>query len=137
MLSPTAATIRLFIHVVAATIWVGGQFALAGLVGPLRRAAPETTKVAANAFARVAWPAFAVLVVTGIWNLVEIDITNTSSAYQATVMVKIAFAMAAGAFVALHSFGQTKLALAVGGALGALCSLVALFLGVLLHSGTT
>src|SRR5690242_9719598 len=53
--------IRLTLHVLAATVWVGGQIVLAALVGPLRRAAPATTSVAANAFARVAWPAFAVL----------------------------------------------------------------------------
>jgi putative copper export protein len=135
MLSPTAATLRLFLHVVAAAVWVGGQFALAGVVGPLRRAAPDATKVVANAFARLAWPAFAVLVITGIWNLVAIDVTATSNAYQATVLVKILLAVLAGVFVAIHSVGRTKLALALGGALGALCSVGALYLGILLHTG--
>lgn len=135
MLSPTAATLRIFLHVVAATIWVGGQFALAGVVPSLRRAAPEATKVVANAFARLAWPAFAVLMVTGIWNLMEVDITSASNAYQATVLVKILLAVLAGVFVAIHSYGRTRLALALGGALGALCSFGALYLGILLHTG--
>ncbi len=30
MLSPTATTWRLFLHVLAATIWIGGQITLAG-----------------------------------------------------------------------------------------------------------
>jgi putative copper export protein len=136
MLSPTAATIRLFVHVIAATVWVGGQFALAGVVGPLRRASPDAVKIAANAFARIAWPAYGVLVVTGIWNLMAVDITSTSNAYQATVLVKILLAILAGVFTGIHAVGRTKLALAMGGALGALCSLGALYLGVLLHSGT-
>jgi len=134
MLSPTATTLRLFLHIVAATIWVGGQFALAGVVGPLRKAAPESPKVAANAFARLAWPAYGVLVVTGMWNLMEVDITNTSNAYQATVLLKIAVAIGAGVFVAIHSIGKSKLALALGGALGALCSVGAVYLGVLLQT---
>ena len=33
MLSPTATTVRLFLHVLAACVWVGGQLTLAGLVG--------------------------------------------------------------------------------------------------------
>ena len=136
MLSPTASTVRLFLHVMAATIWVGGQFALAGVVPVLRRQAPDTTKAVARAFAKVAWPAFAVLVITGIWNLVEIDITDTSTAYQATVFAKVALAMIAAAAVAVHSIGTSKLALALGGAIGALASVAALFLGVLLRTGS-
>jgi len=136
VLSPTAATVRLFLHVLAATIWVGGQFALAGIVPTLRAAAPEATKPVARAFARLAWPAFAVLVVTGIWNLVEVDITDTSTEYQVTVFVKVLLAVASGAFTLVHQLGRTKVALAVGGALGALTALGALFVGVLLRSGT-
>lgn len=135
MLSPTAATIRLFLHVLSASVWVGGQLALAGMVPAIRRAHPEATKTVANAFARVAWPAFAVAVLTGIWNLMAVDITEASSAYQATVLVKIAIAILSGVFAAVHSAGRSKAALAIGGALGALASVGAVFLGILLHTG--
>ncbi len=135
MLSPTAATIRLFLHVLAATVWVGGQFVLAGLVGTLRRQSPEAPRAAARAFARLAWPAFAVLAVTGIWNLTAIDLANTTTSYQITVFVKITVAIASGVFVLIHSLGRTKLALALGGALGAACSLAAVYLGILLRTG--
>jgi len=66
MLSPTAATIRLFLHVIAASVWVGGQFALAGVVPALRRTAPQSTKAVAQAFGRIAWPAYGVTVLTGM-----------------------------------------------------------------------
>ena len=135
MLSPTAATIRLFLHVLAATVWVGGQIALAGLVGTLRKQSAEAPRAVARAFARLAWPAFGVLVITGIWNLTAIDLGNTTTAYQVTVFVKITVAVAAAVFVLIHSLGKTKLALALGGALGLLCSLAALYLGILLHTG--
>ena len=136
MLSPTADTVRLFLHVLAAAIWVGGQFALAGVVPALRRVSPEATKVAARAFARVAWPAFAVLVVTGLWNIAEVDVTNTDSAYQVTLMVKITLAILSGVFAAIHAACRSKVALAVGGALGGgLSALGALFLGILLTAG--
>jgi putative copper export protein len=135
VLSPTASTVRLFLHVLAATVWVGGQFAMAGLVGTLRRQSPDAPRAAARAFAKLAWPAFGVLVITGIWNLTEIDLGNTTTAYQVTVFVKITVAIASAVFVLIHSLGRTKLALALGGALGALCSLAALFLGILLRTG--
>lgn len=136
MLSPTTATIRLFLHVIAASVWVGGQFALAGVVPALRRVSPGSTKTVAQAFARVAWPAYGVTVLTGMWSLMAVDITATSSAYQATVLLKIAVAIASGVFVAIHQFGTTKLALALGGALGALTAVAAMFLGFLLRTGT-
>jgi putative copper export protein len=135
VLSPTAATIRLFLHVLAATVWVGGQIALAGLVGTVRKQSAEAPRAVARAFARLAWPAFGVLVVTGIWNLTEVDLGNTTTAYQVTVFVKITVAIASGVFVLIHSLGKTKLALALGGALGLLCSLAALYLGILLRTG--
>jgi putative copper export protein len=135
VLSPTASTLRLFLHVLAATVWVGGQFVLAGLVGTVRSEAPDAVRPVARAFARLAWPAFAVLVATGIWNLVEVDLGNTTTAYQVTVFVKVAVAIASAVFVLIHSLGKSKLALALGGALGALTSLAALYLGILLHTG--
>ena len=134
MLSPSAATIRIFLHVIAASVWVGGQLTLAGLVPSLRRSHPQAVKTAAQAFSRVAWPAFGITVLTGVWNLMAVDITAASSAYQATVLLKIAVAIASGVFAAVHQMGQTKVALAVGGALGALTAIAAMFLGVLLHT---
>jgi uncharacterized membrane protein len=134
MLTPTAATLRLTLHVLAATIWVGGQFTLAGLL-PVLRAHEGLAKQAARAFNRIAWPAFGVLVLTGMWNLVEVDVTSAPTDYQVTVFVKIAVAIASGVAAAAHIAARTKLALALGGAIGALTAIAAVFLGVLLHTG--
>jgi putative copper export protein len=136
MLSPTATTIRLFLHVIASAIWVGGQFVVACIVPGMRRAHPAALKTMAQGFGRVAWPAFGVAVITGMWSLMDIDITSMSSAYQGTVLLKIAFAVVAGIAAAIHSAGKSKLAMAVGGAVGALASVVALFLGILLRTGS-
>jgi putative copper export protein len=59
---------RLSLHVAAATVWLGGQLVLAALVPALRAADKDAPGVAARAYARIAWPAFGVLVLTGIWN---------------------------------------------------------------------
>ena len=134
VLSPTAATIRLTLHILAATIWVGGQFTLAGLL-PVLRTHEGLAKQAARAFNRLAWPAFAVLVLTGMWNLVAVDVTQQPTVYQVTVFVKIAVAIVAGAASAVHIAARSKLALALGGAIGGLASIAAVFLGILLHTG--
>lgn len=136
MLSPTAATWRLTLHVLAAAIWVGGQFVLGGLVPALRRVAPEATKTVAQTFARMAWPAFAVLVITGIWNLAEIDFSNRSSAYQITLFVKLVLVAVSGVAAAIHQIGTSRAALAVGGAFAGIGALGALFFGILLLTGS-
>lgn len=136
MLSPTLDTIRLFLHVLAASVWVGGQIVLGGIVPSVRKVAPEATKTIANAFARVAWPAFAVAVLTGFWNLTEVDVADTTTAYQITLFLKVLLAMASGAAAAVHAVGKSKAALAIGGAVGLLAGLGAMFLGYLLTTGS-
>lgn len=134
MLEPTLTTLRLFLHVLAASVWVGGQIVLAGIVPNLRKEFPTATKVVAQAFARVAWPAFAIVVLTGLWGLAETDVANTTTDYQATLLLKIALAMLSGAAAAVHQVGHTKVALALGGALGLLAAVAAMYLGSVLST---
>lgn len=137
MLSANWDVFRLFLHVLAASVWVGGQIALAGVVPMLRRRQLDmAVRLAARGFARVAWPAFGVLVLTGMWNLVEVDITDTTSAYQQTLLVKILLAMASGGAAAVHAVGRSKAALAIGGAVGLLGAVGAMFCGYLLTAGS-
>jgi putative copper export protein len=135
MLSPTMTTLRLFLHVLAASVWVGGQVVLVGVVPAIRTSYPEATRLVARAYGRVAWPAFALVVVTGLWNLSEIDVTNTTVEYQVTLFSKIALAIVSGAAAAVHQVGRSKLALAAGGALGFVAALAAMFLGYLVTTG--
>ena len=132
MLSPNLDTLRLFVHVLAASVWVGGQIALAGVVPGVRRVSPEATRAIARGFARVAWPAFAVVVLTGFWNLAEVDVSNTSTEYQITLFLKIALAMVSGAAAVVHQVGRSRAALAIGGAVGLVAALAAMFCGYLL-----
>ncbi len=135
MLSPTLDSFRLFLHVLAASVWVGGQIVVAGIVPALRRTHPESTKTVARAFGRVAWISFGLLFASGLWNLLEVDILDADWQYSATVMTHVATAILAGAAAVVHTLGRSKLALALGGALGLLFSLGSLFIGVLLRSG--
>jgi putative copper export protein len=133
VLPVTADHLRLFLHVVAATVWVGGQFTLAGLVPTVRTLGPEGPKVVARAFNRIAWPAFGVLVLTGLWNLSEVGFEDRSTEYQATLFVKLVVVAVSGISAALHTRATSKAGLAVGGALSAVSALAAVFLGIQLR----
>jgi putative copper export protein len=130
MLPIDLETVRLFLHVLAATVWVGGQLVLAALVPALRGAGAEVPRVAARAFNRVAWPAFAVLVLTGIWNIVAEG--DRGSAYRTTLMIKLTVVAASGVTAFLHARATTRRAMAVFGALTGLTALGALLLGIVL-----
>lgn len=134
MLSPDLDDIRNFLHVLSMAVWVGGQITVAGIVPALRRSHPEATKVLAQGFARVAWPAFGVAFVTGVWGLAVIDVTATDAAWQVTLLLKIALAVASGAAAAAHAAGATRVMIAIGGAVGLLTALGATFAGVLLSA---
>lgn len=136
MLSPSADTVRIFVHVLAAAVWAGGQLTLAGLVPALRSTAEGAPRAAARAFNKVAWPAYGVLVATGVWNLVEVDFTDARTDYQVTVFVKLLAVAASGIGAGIHAVSRSRAALAAGGAVAGIGALAALFLGVLLRSGT-
>jgi putative copper export protein len=129
-----ATQIRLFLHVLAATIWVGGQLTLAGLVPGMRRLSPESPRVLARRFNRIAWPAFVVLVATGFWNVADAHVSDRSHAYRVTLLVKIVVVALSGLAAALHARARSRPRLALWGALSGLSALAALFLGVLLGS---
>jgi putative copper export protein len=132
MLPVTWSTVRLFLHVTAATIWVGGQLTLAGLVPGLRALGDDAPRRVAARFNRIAWPAFAVLVVTGIWNIAAVHPTWDSD-YGRTLMAKIAVVAASGASALVHARARRTVMLAVFGALSGLTALGAVFLAVQLR----
>jgi putative copper export protein len=156
MLPVSEATVRLFLHVLAATVWVGGQLTLGFIVPVLRpragdpdpEAARERIRTVARRFQVVAWSAFAVLLVTGGWNLMVLHVGDQSGAWLATLMVKLACVAISGLGAALHILvaaprvraarddAARRSAAAFSGAcegVAVLFAIAALFLGVLLH----
>jgi putative copper export protein len=131
MLSVSWDTIRLFLHLLAATVWVGGQITLAALVPVLRRRGAEIPRAAARRFNQVAWPAFGVLIVTGIWNIAAVR-SQIHGSYRTTLIVKLVVVAISGVAALLHARARTPAGQAVFGALTGLSALAALFLGVML-----
>jgi putative copper export protein len=130
VLTVNVDTVRLFLHVLAATVWVGGQLTLAALVPALRRMGPDVPRAAARRFNLVAWPAYGVLVATGIWNVLAVS--HMSASYRTTLIAKVAVVAASGITAILHARSKRPAGLAIWGALTGLTALAALFLGVVL-----
>jgi putative copper export protein len=125
-------TLRLTLHVLAATVWVGGQIVMAGLVEPSRRLGAEAPKELARAFARLAWPAYAVLVLTGFWNLSTFTWSDQTTAWKTVLVVKIVVVALAGLGAALHQRATSKAQLALWGSVAGTASIAALVMGILL-----
>jgi putative copper export protein len=123
---------RLILHVLAATVWVGGQFTVAGLLPTIRSLGEEAPKKVAQALGRLLWPAYGVLVITGFWNISSLTVKDASSAWKTVLIVKIVVVAVAGVAVFLHQRATTKRATAVWGAVGAVASVTTLCLGVFL-----
>lgn len=132
MLEIDLDSVRVSLHVLAVSVWVGGQIVMAGLIPLLRGLGGEAPRLAARRFALVAWPAFAVAVITGIWNLFEVNLGDLEISYHMTLGLKLAAVVVSGAAAAWHSLTSSLPIRAATAAVALLSALFALFTGVLL-----
>ena len=130
-LAPALDGVRLSLHVLAAAVWVGGQLTLAGLVPAARTLGPDAPRTLARAFARVQWPAYAVLLATGIWNVSSVG-SGQPTAWQTVLSVKIGVVVLAGIGAWLHARASSRRGLALWGGVAAVSSVGALVIGVFL-----
>ena len=132
MLASGVDTVRLTLHVLAASVWVGGQLVLMGMAGPARGLGPGASKVLARAFARLAWPAYALLVITGFWNISTFTWSQQSTAWKAVLIAKIVVVALAGVGAFLHQRATSRAQLALWGSVAGTASVTALVMGILL-----
>jgi len=122
-------TIRVTLHVLAACVWVGGQIVLVALMPTLHRAAPEAVAPAARAYAWVAWPAFAVIILTGFWSMTASGLM-VDPASRTTILIKMVLVLLSGLGAGLHTFAKRPVLKGVWGTVGLLTALGALLFGV-------
>jgi len=132
MLPVTVDDVRLFFHILGATIWVGGQLVFLALVPVLRRLGPDALRPVAQQLTWVLWTGFAVLIVTGMWNIMAVNPGNQSHAYQTTLAVKLGVVAISGIAAGVHMIVTGPRARAVWGALTGISALAALLLGIVL-----
>lgn len=126
------ATIRIFLHVLGAAVWVGGQITLAGLLPVIRSADEELRTRIARQFNRVAWPFFAVAVVTGVWNILEADPGDRSTGWNVALLLKLLVVATSGVAAWVHTRAASRTAMALWGAVGGVAALAALAFGAIL-----
>ena len=131
-MSTTLAVVRIGLHVLAASVWVGGQITMVALLPALRRAGGDVPKQAARHFNRVAWPFFGLAVVTGIWNVAEISVADRSTGYQVALLIKLSIVALSGLAAYQHATATRRSALAIWGAIGGVTALLAMFFGAIL-----
>lgn len=129
----------MFVHVLAAVVWVGGQIAMMGLMPAVRSLGPDAPRTVARQFGRVSWPALIVVTFTGIWNALLVEFGDQPSSYNAKFGIKMTCYLVSLIGAILHTLGPTvgrsnpKLRvpmLAIGGAASSLGAVGALFFAV-------
>jgi putative copper export protein len=124
--------VRLSLHVLGASVWVGGQLVLGGLLGTVRGLGEDAPRKIARAFARLSWPAYWLLVATGVWNYLAVDHRAATSSWSITFGVKMAAVILAGVGTYMHTRAKTPQARGAYAAVGTTASVAAMVLGVAL-----
>lgn len=131
-LASASTVVRLSLHVLAASVWVGGQLVLAGLLPTIRSLGAEAARKVAQAFGRLSWPAFWLLVLTGFWNYAAVHGSTQSTSWNAAFGAKMVMVAAAGVGAFLHTRAKTPQARGIFAGIGTLATLIAMVLGVLI-----
>ncbi|RMH78777.1 MAG: hypothetical protein D6683_07185 [Actinomyces sp.] len=132
MVTVDAESFRISLHLLGVAVWIGGQLVVAALVPVLRSLGEDAPRRAARRFGQVAWPFFALTVVTGIWNLFEVDLDTVDTSYNVTLGLKLLLVAASGTAAAVHSLTDSPALRGITGAGALVAGLGALYCGVLL-----
>ncbi len=122
--------VRLSLHVLGACVWVGGQLVLAGLVGTIRGIAPDAPGKVARAFGRLTWPAYWLLIVTGVWNVAALNHSRAAASWNVVFGIKMACVVLAGLGAFAHTRATSPRARGICAGVGMLGTLAAMVLGV-------
>lgn len=123
---------RVFLHVVAVSVWLGGQIVVGGIVPMVRRSHPDALNAIARGFGRVAWPFFAIAVFTGVWNMLAIDGDETTSGWSAVLGIKMLVVVIAGAAAWVHQNTSKVSIRGASAGLGLVASVAAALMGAML-----
>jgi putative copper export protein len=108
VLSVHGSDVVLWLHVLAACVWIGGQVTVAAVL-PMLRGVDGLAAAAGRRYQVIAWPAFALLLATGMLNAAHRgigwgDLTTTPAGR--TLLTKLGFVALSGAAAGIHAFLQ-------------------------------
>lgn len=125
-----ADQLRTILHLLGVSVWLGGQIVMLGLLPVLHKLGGDIPKQVAAAFGRVAWPAFGLIVVTGIWNILAIDLGEVTTGYNAVFGIKMLLVVATGLAAGMHQSTDKPAVRGITGAVGFMAAVAAFVLGV-------
>lgn len=139
MLTPSLAVLVLWIHVIAASVWIGGQLTVAAVM-PLLRSQPALMTSLGRRYQLIAWPAYALLVLTGIGNMLHLHLGLAdlfSDPVGRTLTTKLGFVLLSGLAAGVHEWssrlGPSARRSAILGSVSFLAALLAALYGVTIH----
>jgi putative copper export protein len=118
-----------WLHLLAAAVWMGGLITLGALVPALRKAGADRSilQAAARQFGRVSWTAMGVAVVTGVIQLMRLDLgTSMQTAFGRRLFLKLALVGLAAALALGHQLTARHTSAAVRGIIQGLILLISL-----------
>jgi uncharacterized membrane protein len=112
-----------YLHLLGATVWVGGLIVLAATMAAVRNVTDDRRVIGAIArrYAAVSWIALAVLVVTG-------GIQATDYGWSGLLMVKVSLVLASTILVIWHTLGARTQLPAIRGLIQGLILILALII---------
>lgn len=144
MLSLSAPVFVLWVHIVAACIWIGGQVTVAALM-PLLHDHRDLARRVGRRYQAIAWPAFVVLILTGLLNVTNAGLHWSQlldNPAGRTLIVKLAFVALSGVAAGVHSLlqaprrghanGDSAIGSAVLGSISLIAALLAGLYGVVI-----
>ncbi len=113
-----------WVHLLAVATWTGGLITLAALVPVLRRQGAETgtLRAVARRFGVVSWIALGVAVITGVWQVTELDLPWTDG----TLNLKLSLVGVAAVLALVHQLTARRTSPAVRGMLQGLILVVSI-----------
>jgi putative copper export protein len=128
-----ADTIRIFLHVLGVTVWIGGQIVMLSLMPILRSEGVDGLAArVAGGFQRVAWPAYGLAVITGIWNLMAVEMGDNTTGWNMAFGFKFLLVLISGAAAFVHQKTDNPGLKGATGGIGFLAALAAMFLGYII-----
>jgi putative copper export protein len=111
----------LYVHLIGATVWVGGLIVVSALVPAVREVTPDGAVVRAIArrFGVISWTALGVQVLTGAWMVVD-------RVWDGVLVTKIGLVLVSALLAGWHSLSAKNQAPALRGAVEGVILLLAL-----------
>ena len=120
---------RNLLHLIGVIVWVGGLILMGALMPVVKQLGPEVAPKLARQFSRVAWPAFYLAILTGLWNLGS-DWADSDNSWRIVISIKLLLVAITGLTAWYHLKATDRVKIIVSAAITLVLSIVLVILGI-------